>query len=254
MAKEFDLEAVTAELDKEFSQEEATETEEEVAEPETQVQEDTPEPEAEEGEEEAEEEGEAEEPVIDPDVHKRNEAFKRLREERDRLAKSDQFLETLASEYGMSKEQLIDKYTEQLHEKQAKDQGMTKEQFKKMQEMENRMFEIEEEKKRQSFNIYANEIANSYELSDDQMMELFDYARQINVDIIENPALLDFVYRAVNYENAIEKGRQKQLETSKKRKSTSTGKTGTSGLQAQYTEEDMQKEIEGFLKEQGIMK
>jgi len=255
--KDFDLEAVTAELDKEFSQEEATETEEtteEVAEPETQVQEDTPEPEAEEGAEEAEDEGEAEEPVIDPDVHKRNEAFKKLREERDKMAQSDQFLENLATQYGLTKEQLIERYTDELNKKQAEEQGIDPKQFKKMQEMEKKIQEIEESKAREVFNLKANQLAERYRLNDNQMMQLFQYARNYNLDITSNPDLLDFVYRAVNYDQAIEKGRQSQLETSKKRKATSTGKTGTSGKQVNTGEEDMQKEIDAFLKEQGILK
>lgn len=254
--KDFDLEAVTAELDKEFSQEEATEAEEEVevAEPETQVQEDTPEPEAEEGEEEAEEEGEAEEPVIDPDIHKRNEAFKKLREERDRLAKSDEFLNNLASQYNMTKDQLIEKYTQELNSKKAEEQGIPVEQFRKMQEMEKKIQDIEAQKQKEVFNLKANQIALNYNLNDDQMVQLFNEASSMNLDILANPDLLDVVYRSMNYEQAIEKGRQAQLETSKKRKATSTGRTGTVGKQVDTTTEDMQKEIDAFLKEQGILK
>lgn len=260
MAKEFDLDAITAELDAEFAQDEVTETEdfeeeevqEEVAEPEDQVQEETFE-ESEEGEEE-DLEDEVAEPVEDPDVHKRNEAFKKLREERDQMAKSDKFLENLASQYGMTKEKLIEQYTEELNKKQAKEQGIDPEQFKKMQEMERKIQEIEESKAREVFNIRAGQLAQKYNLNDNQMIQLFQYAKSYNIDITGNPDLLDFVYRAVNYDNAIEVGRQNQLQTSKKRKSTSTGRTGTSGKQIDTSAEDMQKEIDAFLKEQGILK
>lgn len=266
--KEFDLEAVTAELDKEFEDvpvvevpevEAETEAEEpEVESAELDEESEEVEAEAEETEEVVDEEEsteeEVEEPQNDPDEHKRNEAFKKLREERDKLAASDKFLEDLASEYGMTKEQLVAKYREQLLDKQAKEQGVSKEQLKKMQELEQKIQTIEEEKNREIFNVKANQIAEKYKLDDDQMMNLFSEASKMGVNILQNPDLLDFVYRAVNYDQAVEQGRQKQLETTKKRSATSTGKTGTVGRQVDTSEEDMQAEIEGFLKEQGIIK
>lgn len=250
MQKEFDLNAITEELDKEFSQKETTD--EEVVEPEAQVQEDTSE-ELEEGVEQ-EFEDEIEKPVFDPELHKRNEAFKKLRVERDQMARSDKFLSDLASQYSMTKEELIQKYTDELSKKQAEEKGIDPKQYKKMQEMEQKIQQIEDEKSREVFNLRASQISEKYRLNDNQMMNLFQYAGQFNLDIIKNPDLLEFVYRAVFYDNAVEQGRQSQLETSKKRKSTSTGKTGTSGKQFETTEEDMQSEIDSFLREQGILK
>lgn len=264
MAKEFDLEAVTAELDKEFEDVPVLEVPEE----EEPAEAEQPEEEAAEFEEEDEEAEDFEEdddeeestdeevtqPQNDPDEHRRNEAFKKLREERDKLAASDKFLEDLATEYGMTKDQLVAKYREELLNKQAKEQGVSKEQLKKMQELETKIQTIEEEKNREVFNLKANQIAEKYKLNDDQMMNLFSEASKMGVNILQNPDLLDFVYRAVNYDQAVEKGRQKQLETSKKRSATSTGTTGTVGRQVDTTEDDMQAEIEGFLKEQGIIK
>lgn len=252
--KELNLEAITAELDEEFSQEPVTQ-EEEVAEPETQVQEDTELSEAEEGEFEAEEETETEDLNInDEDVHKRNEAFKRLRQERDQLAKSDDFLSNLAAQYGMTKEQLVARYQEQIDAQQAKAQGIDPTQYKKMRELEDKIYQIEQEKSKEIFNLRANQIAEQYSLDDDQMVQLFEKSSELKVDILQNPDLLDFVYKAVNYDNAIEKGRQSQLETTKKRKATSTGATGTVGKQVDLTDEDIDKEIEQYLKENNIIR
>ena len=58
----------------------------------------------------------------------------------------------------------------------------------------------------------------------------------------------------MNYDQAVEKGRQKQLETTQKRKQTSVGKTGTVGAQVVTTEADWDKEIESVLKENYILK
>ncbi len=256
--KKFDVDAITQELDEEFSDGEVSADDnddviEEAEEFETQIQEDTVE-EAEEGEEEAEPAETEEAPVIDEELHKRNEAFRKLRLERDQMAKSDKFLEDLSSQYGMTKEQLIEKYTDELNKKKAQEQGIDPAQFKKMQEMEQKIQKIEHEKSREVFNVRANQLAERYRLNDNQMMQLFQYARELNVDITSNPNLLEFVYRAVNYDQAIEQGRQAQLQTTKKRQSTSTGRTGTSGKQVNTSEDDMQAEIDAFLKDQKIIK
>lgn len=258
---DLDVEAIMNELDEEFSETPQEEVAEEAAEPETQVQ-DEPTQEVEEAEEELEEAEDEEEEVedeeeaspMDPDVHKRNEAFKKLREERDQLAQSDKFLSELAAQYGISKEELIQRYQNDLDKKRAEESGMSAEQFKKMKELEQKVQQIEESKNRELFNIKANQIATKYNLNDNDMMDLFNEAKTLNLDILSNPELLDFVYRSVNYEQALERGRQSQLETSKKRKATSTGKTGTSGKQVDTTDQDMQKEIDAFLKEQNIIR
>lgn len=265
--KEFDLEAITAELDAEFSnedvpdlevppsepEEEAELPEEEAAEPEEESEEPLEEEDEDEGEEESTDE-EVAELQNDPDLHKRNEAFRKLREERDKLAASDEFLENLATQYGMTKDQLIKKYQEELLNKQAKEQGVSKEQLQKMQEMESKIKEIEEAKNKEVFNLKANQIAEKYKLNDNQMMNLFSEASKMGVNILQNPDLIEFVYRAVNYDKAVETGRQKQLETTRKRSSTSTGKTGTSGKNVDLTDEDIDKEIDAYLKEHNIIK
>jgi len=260
--QDLDVSAIMAQLDEEFSdtpQEQVAN--EEATEPETQVQDEPTEDfeeaeeEFEEAEEDFEEEVEDNEPsVLDANVHKRNDAFKRLREERDQLAKSDEFLTNLSAQYGISKEELINRYQNELDQKRAQETGMTPEQFKKMKELEKKVQEIEETKNRELFNIKANQIANKYTLKDNDMMNLFTQARNLNLDILSNPDLLEFVYRSVNYEQALERGRQAQLETTKKRSATSTGKTGTAGKQFNTNDEDMQSEIDAFLKEQGILK
>jgi hypothetical protein len=260
MQKEFDVTQLVAELDEEFSNEPAEETsdpawvdegeesdadqpleEEEAEEQEVEEDEEAPEPEQEET------------PHLDDDLHRRNEAFKKLREERDQLAASDKFLSDLASQYGLTKEQLIKKYSEELTEKQAKEAGVDPKQFKKMQELEKKVAEIEAEKNREVFNLKAGQLANKYNLNDKEMMNLFSEAQKLNIDILTNPDLLEFAYKAVNYEKALEMGKQKQLEISKKRRSTSVGKP-TSGSNVDLSDYDEDKEIENYLKQNNIIR
>jgi hypothetical protein len=135
-----DFDAIEKELDAEFNAEETAPVEE-VTEEAPEAQEQEPEvydpEEIVEDETDDEEYGEVEEPVInDPDEHKRNAAFKQLREERDKLAESDKFLSDLAAQYGLSKEELVKRYRDEANKKQAEKEGMTPEQYEKMQQLQ----------------------------------------------------------------------------------------------------------------------
>lgn len=186
----------------------------------------------------------------DDDMHRRNEAFRRLREERDALAQSDKFLTDMAKQYGLTKDQLMERFQEDQIKKEAKEQGIPEDQLRKMQAMERRLAEVEESKNREVFNIKAGTMATRYGLDDFQMTALFKEAARMGLDIIHNPDLLEFAYKAVNYENAIDQGRQQQLETTKKRRATSTGTTGTKGREPVSTDEEKwDKEIDSLLKD-----
>jgi len=257
--QEVNIEAIEKELDAQFAETEAEPVEEVSAEqaPETQEQEPESydpdkvvEEEADDYEEEAEEEA-----VNDPDEHKRNEAFKNLREERDKLAESDKFLTELATQYGLTKEELIQRYKDEANKKQAEKEGMTPEQYKKMQDLQKEVEEIKLNRRKEVFNYEAQKVSDKFNLSEKQMVELFDYAQSNNIDILDNPALLEFAYRAKNYDNALEQGRQQQLETSKKRRAKSVGQTGTQKSAPPVDEmAQMEAEIDAYLKEQKIIK
>ncbi len=255
--QEVNIEAIEKELDAEFSaQPEAeVETTEEVSE--TQEQEPEVQSDPEENIETVDEDSteEEEKAVNDPDEHKRNEAFKNLREERDKLAESDKFLSELATQYGLSKEELIKRYKDEANKKQAQKEGMTPEQYKKMTDLQKEVEEIKENRRKEIFNYEAQKVSDKFNLSDKQMVELFDYASDNKIDILGNPTLLEFAYRAKNYDNALEQGRQQQLETSKKRRSRSVGQTGTQKTAPAFDERQaMEAEIDAYLKEQKIIK
>ena len=261
--QEVNIEAIEKELDAQFAaeepaSEEPVETTEEVSE--TQEQEPEVQSDPEENVETVDEdyadyEEEEEEAVNDPDEHKRNEAFKNLREERDKLAESDKFLTELATQYGLTKDELIKRYKDEANKKQAEKEGMTPEQYKKMQDLQKEVDEIKLNRRKEIFNYEAQKVSDKFNLSEKQMVELFDYASANKIDILNNPSLLEFAYRAKNYDNALEQGRQQQLETSKKRRAKSVGQTGTQKSAPPADEvTSMEKEIDAFLKEKNIIK
>jgi hypothetical protein len=253
-----DFDALERELEAEFNTEKTTPVEEVTEEvSETQEQEyESFAPEYEDEEVEEDEVYEEEQPVIkDSDEHKRNEAFKKLREERDKLAESDKFLSDLAAQYGLSKEQLVERYRNEANKKQAEKEGMTPEQYQKMQELQKEVEEIKLNRRKETFNYEAQKVSDKYNLSEKQMVELFDYAQSNGIAILDNPVLLEFAYRAKNYDTALEQGRQQQLETTKKRRQTSVGQTGTqkSAPPADETQA-MEAEIDAYLRSQKIIK
>ena len=252
-----DFDALEKELDAEFSGE--TAPVEEVTEEVSETQEQEPVVEDNEYDEEYVEEDEleeeVEEPVNDPDEHKRNEAFKKLREERDKLAESDKFLSDLAAQYGLSKEELVKRYRDEANKKQAEKEGMTPEQYQKMQELQKEVEEIKLNRRKEVFNYEAQKVSDKYNLTEKQMVELFDYAQSNGIAILDNPSLLEFAYRAKNYDTALEQGRQQQLETTKKRRQTSVGQTGTQKSAPPIDEmSTMEAEIDAYLREQKIIK
>lgn len=269
--KGFDINSIIAEVEEEMAAEAEDQPEESVEEPE-QVEEEVLDEEEEVLDDEEEiadeefEEDEDDDVVVDEeeddeelqalqsdDIHKRNEAFRKLREERDKLAESEAFLQDLATQYGLTKEQLIKRFEQDQIKKEAEEQGLTEDQVRKMRDMERKLQEVEETKNRELFNIKADALASKYKLNEGQMITLFEESAKMGLDIIKNPDLLEFAYRAVNYEKAIDEGRQKQLETTKKRSKTSTGSTGTKGREPIVTDDEQwDKEIDQLLKDLNI--
>lgn len=260
MQEKLNIDQLVEELDAEFaSEDEAVDSEDGLVaqdEEETVEETDNIEEALEEDAEEVEEENEEEEQPAEEDdeeLHRRNEAFKRLREERDQYAETDKFLEEIAAEYGLSKQQLINNWKEETAKRRAKKEGITPEQFKRQQELEQKVQELELQNRKEVFNIRTQAIVDKYNLSDSDVDAMFAQANEMGIDVTVNPDLLEFVYKATNYEKALEQGRQQQLETSKKRQRTAPGKTGTKGAIIN-AEDNWDKEIESILKEQNLIK
>lgn len=260
----FDVGSLLTELDKEFEETAVPETqgddepvEEPTEEATEEVVEDTPQ-EDEEPVEELEVEGEEPQPepeptptdVNDPDIHKRNEAFKKLREEKQKLEESDKLLGELATQYGITKEELISKFKEDRIKKQAESQGMSVEQYKRLQALENEVSTIREQYQREAFNYEADRLVRKYNLTEKEVEVAIMQISALGVDVLSNPKLLEPLYKSINYDTAVEKGRQAQLaETKKRRESAASPTLGTRGTNVDTSDADMDAEIDAFLKE-----
>jgi hypothetical protein len=190
------------------------------------------------------------EPINDPDVHKRNEAFKKLREEKEKLEQSDKFLADLASQYGLTKEELVDKFKNDRVKKEAEKQGIPIEQFKRMQQLEQEVQTIKQRYSQETFNYEAERLVQKYNIPANQVDGLFQQIGALGIDVLNNPKLLEVAYKALNYDVALQKGRQAQLEETKKRRETTASPSlGTKGTNVDTSSTDMDAEIDAFLKE-----
>jgi hypothetical protein len=190
------------------------------------------------------------EPINDPDVHKRNEAFKKLREEKEKLEQSDKFLADLASQYGLTKDELVEKFKNDRIKKEAEKQGVPIEQYKRMQQLEQEVQTIKQRYSQETFNYEAERLVQKYNIPANQVDGLFQQIGALGMDVLSNPKLLEVAYKALNYDVALQKGRQAQLEETKKRRETTASPSlGTKGTNVDTSSADMDAEIDAFLKE-----
>jgi hypothetical protein len=189
-------------------------------------------------------------PVNDPDIHKRNEAFKKLREEKEKLEQSDRFLGDLATQYGLSKEELITKFKDDRLKKEAEKQGIPLDQFKRMQTLEQEVQTMKQRYQQETFNYEAEKLVQKYNIPGTQVETIFQQIGQLGMDVLNNPKLLEVAYKALNYDVALQKGRQAQLEETKKRRETTASPSlGNKGGNVDTSGSDMDAEIDSFLKE-----
>jgi len=257
----FDVGALISDLDKEFEQAAVPETQGdeepvevlEEQEPDETVEEPSQEEEApkqEPQEEKLEENPTQDVGVNDPDTHKRNEAFKKLREEKQKLEESDRLLGELATQYGVTKEELIHKFKEDKIKKQAEQQGMSVEQYKRLQTLESEVSTIREQYQKEAFNFEAERLVRKFNLTEKEVEDVILQISAMGVDLLSNPKMLEPLYKSINYDAALQKGRQAQLaETKKRRESTASPTLGTKGTNVDTSDTDMDNEIDAFLKE-----
>ena len=119
-----------------------------------------------------------------------------------------------------------------------------------MQELEQQVSEIKEQYQKEAFNYEAERLVQRYNIPASEVEAVFARIGQLGLDVVANPKLLEVAYKALNYEVALEKGRQTQLqETKKRREGTASPSLGTKGNTVDTSETDADAEIEAFLKE-----
>jgi hypothetical protein len=102
----------------------------------------------------------------------------------------------------------------------------------------------------ETFNYEAEKLVQKYNIPANQVETIFQQIGQLGMDVLSTPKLLEVAYKALNYDVALQKGRQAQLEETKKRRETTASPSlGNKGGNVDTSVADMDAEIDAFLKE-----
>lgn len=243
---DLDLSTMLAEFDKEWQ-----ETEEEVESEESAEVEQEADLEV----EETEETEEVKPNPNDEDTDKRNRAFADLRRERDEAKKYADFINQLASDSGVTPEEILNRYNERKLNNQAQQQGIPVDFLKKQNETEAKLSKLEESLAAERLDNQIKAVESKYGADEDSVRSAFQYMFEAGIDPRTTPNV-DFekFYRAANLDTIIQKevqsARQKDLEDKKKRQESASIANGTSATQTggELSDED----VDAMLEKMGI--
>jgi hypothetical protein len=224
---DLDLDSMLEEFEAEWESEveEADEVEEEVEteaddlETET-AEEDEPTPEA---------------PPLTDDEDKRHRAFAELRRERDEAKKYAEFVQRLASDSGMSPEDILSRYEERQLEAKSKETGVPVEFLKRQTETESRLGELESQLVAERMDKQIQSVISSYGATNEDIQATFEEMFKAGIDPRTNPNV-DFekFYKAANLDKIIEakvnETRQNDLSAKKKRQEQAALPNGGSSV------------------------
>ena len=139
--------------------------------------------------------------------------------------KERKLLERAAAKLGIPIEELETKLQEEEDKREAIAKNIPVETQRQLREYEQRLKALEEERIRENFNFRAMKLQQEYSLTQDQVLDFAQQARQAGFDIFKPEVDLNVLYRAFNLDNIIaatkEQTRQQVLAELKANKDTS---------------------------------
>lgn len=226
-----DLDSMLAEFEAEWTEDEVEETEPE---------EDTP---TDEGSEEEEVDEEPQPNPNDEDAEKRNRAFADLRRQADENRKYAEFIQALASESGVTPDEILARYQERQLQSEAEKQQVPVEFLKETRETQSELTQLKEQLRAERMDAQINSVINKYGADDDSIRSTFESMARAGIDprVADNVDFETF-YRATNLDTIIQKeveqARQKDLEDKKKRQDSASIGNGTSVSPSSGTMDD----------------
>lgn len=275
--EEFDLDKLEQEFNESWKEEEETEevtedTEEteESEESETEDIETEDTEETEEIEETDEEEEEEESETLDKDepftkkpkqTKEENAAFAEMRKQKEALEQQNKTLEMVAAQYGMTVPQFQEAFQKQEEEARAKNQGIPVDVLRRMESMERQLNDQKTSSHKDKFWNEVDTVKAKYNLNDAEVTKIFDYIGQnglVNIDTGTPAVPFEFLYKAANFDNAIERktneAKQQALAAKKKRQTKSApGHTSNSNAGDQVKDDYTVDEVEKMLKNEGLL-
>lgn len=225
---EFDYNAIAAEFDAAW--EEAPQLQEEMTDEIETTEEITEDEEVEtETDDEQLEEENTEVPTED---EKRNKAFAELRRQAEDNKKAADFLQRLASQSGMSPEEVLQRFESRVLEDEAKQNNVPVEVMERLKNLEQENSLFKEQTVAQKMDRQIQDVITKYNATEDDIRSTFEEMFQSGVDPRINPNV-DFekFYKAANFDKILEskvnESKQKSLEQKKQRQQQAAIPSGT---------------------------
>ena len=275
-----DLEALRAEFEREYAEnaaeENSPEPEGQEAQVETDAKEEANEETLEEGREasesaqpeEAGETGDAdgedkpdEQPEVPSSLNRQppevNRAFAEMRRKAKELEVFKEFVERVATQAGMTPEQLMQAYEDRLMEQKAKEQNIPVDVYRRLQKLERENKEIRRQAAIDKFNTQVEAVKTKYGLSDKDLDAVFRFIGENGlVDPETNLPSIDFeiAYKAATYdqmkERTAKEAEQKYLAQKKRRQQqSSVPHTGGQAPQPEHPADWPIEKVEKYLRE-----
>ena len=170
------------------------------------------------GEPNIDETEESEDEVDEPDLnaedeHKRNQAFRKLRQQAEANKKYADFIQKLADDSGVSPEEILSRYQERQMEEQAERQGVPVEHLKKLNDTESRLAQLEEQLSAERFNTQVDAVVAKYGNDESLIRSTFEYMNQMGIDPKVHQFDFEKLYRAANLDSIIQKEVDKAVQT-----------------------------------------
>lgn len=204
---------------------------------------------------ETEKDPETEEDINDPDVHKRNDAFKRMREENKELARYKAFVEKMAQDNGYEDpSQIFTAYEEQSLAKEAEERGVDLETMKEIDTLRRQTEAKALEEQQAAFQQEREATIEKYNLSDEDVQTIHNYVHENGLFNLG----FEQAYKLANFDNLLEgaknEGRQNYLSDKKKRQQSAALNPGTNTISNSDVASDglTDDEFEKTLKSMGV--
>jgi hypothetical protein len=274
MENEFDLEALEAEFEADFTEEsdESAENEADEQEIESDEEVDSDNEDGLEADEETDDEIDQDDTEEDPDNDNEsesdnednqlnsneNEVYQRqvaqLQQQLDEAKRSADLIDQIATQNGISKDELIKQFEQSRLAEEAKKQNVPVEFLQKQRDMEAELTALKENNVRQQFNSQVASVKDKYDLTDDDIKNTIEFSITNGLDVFNPNVKFESVYKAANFDKLVEQqvkaARQKELASKQERMKKATVPHGGSGNTSAPSVDD---DVQSFLREQGII-
>ena len=142
---------------------------------------------------------------------------KQQKESSQQVKQYEQMLDKLAKQQGITKDELVEKLQTEADQKEAKEKDISPEIQKQLREQQEALDNLKQERQREVFNSKFDKLTEEHPMDNDQAREFVQSAIDMGVDLGNPNTDFKAVYIALNHESIIEKAREEERQNTLKR-------------------------------------